>query len=67
MSMTEEQIAELVEFGRRTDVLVTPTAYHGIEGVGIRKIWFTDFVRAALYLQYLERTELPESRAGLVA
>lgn len=64
--INQKQIDELVKFGEKIEVKVTPKFIHGVLGFGIRKLWFTDYLRAVLQLQYIQRTEA-ESMNGLVA
>ena len=63
------QAKELFEFGKQIDVKVTivergadyfVVRFRRTEEIG-------DFVRAALILQQIQKTELPDSHVGLVA
>lgn len=65
--ITTEKAAELMEYGQRINVKVTPTYIGGVPYVNIRNSQMNDFVRAALYLRHIEMTEIPESVNYLVA
>jgi hypothetical protein len=59
--MRINQINELVEAGRKLDVKVTPDKVAGQDVVNIRDFQFSDFAQAALLLQYIAKTEIPDN------
>lgn len=59
--MKKNEIDELVTFGEKIDVKVSPFEFKGKLGVHFRKDYeYFDFAPAALMLQHIQRTELME-------
>jgi len=65
--MTRSQAEELREFGSKIQVQVTTEMVNGVLHVNFRDYQLANFIQAALILQQIQRTELPESIKGMVA
>ena len=64
--ITDEQLAELILFGKMIDVKVSSDESSGERIIYFRKYAFNDYRRAARMLQRIRDTELPESFEGLI-